>query len=504
MPDRLGCDAYDTCPIPYGRQVLSASSETPRHGLALGAAIGLIGEGLALPVGVISAAFLTRKLGLIDYGLLGVVFAAVAPIAWVTASVFGGRAAVRLISTAEGPPLDTAAALIRLNVWIGLAGWAAFCVAAPALASALARPGLAPLLMFAGAEILLFPIARAHRDTLTALGRYSGAGAAAAIQNITRLVLVLALVMAGFGVEGVVVALIVARITEIAWSRSLAAPPLRGPRRLRHERLGAVATTSFVYALCLQFFNRIDILLLTALGAVPATISEFAAAQGLASAPGLFAMVVSSMMIAAITRAEAVGTEDEGRRLRGYCDQVAAVAAGATVALAGAAPSLSRILFGAKFEGAAPLLTLLLLGGAGSIVLSLCTAQLIVSNRYRTLLAVGATMLTSAIVGHLLSIPVWGASGAAATTATVSGLAALAASLSVPGSRSVRLARLAKALACGLAGFGVARLVAGLGAPLLDAVGAAAAAAALMYLLRVVSLADIRGVLAGLRPGPKA
>lgn len=479
---------------------MSAPKETPRHGLALGATIGLLGEGLVLPVGVISAAFLTRTLGLAEYGLLGVIFAAVSPVAWVAASAFGGRAAVRLISTAERPALETAAAVIRMNLWIGLVGWAAFCAAAPLLAPALSRPGLTGLLMFAGAEILLFPIARAHRDTLTALGRYSGAGAGAAIQNTVRLLLVLALVTAGMRVEGVILAMVLARIAEIAWSRHLVAPPLLGVARIRHGRLRALAATSFLYALCNQVFNRIDILLLTALGGAPAAISEFAAAQGLAMAPGLFAMVVSGLMIAAITRAEAVGGEVEGRRLRGYCDQVAAVAAGATVALAGAAASLSTVVFGARFDGAAPLLTLLLLGGAGSILLSMGTAQLIVSNRYRTLLAIGATMLTLAICGHLLSIPVWGARGAAATTATMSGLAALAASLSVPGARSVRLARLAKALACGLAGFGAARFIAGLGAPLLDAAGGVGLALALMYLFRVVTLADVRGVLGGLGP----
>lgn len=480
---------------------MNGSKETPRrHGLALGAAIGLLGEGLLLPVGVISAAFLTRTLGLTEYGLLGVIFAAVSPVAWVAASVFGGRTAVRLISTAEGPALETAAAVIRLNFWIGLVGWAAFCAAAPLLASALAKPGLAGLLMFAGAEILLFPIARAHRDTLTALGRYSGAGVAAAIQNAVRLAMVLALVTAGLGVEGVIAALILARIAEIAWSRRLVAPPLLGSAKIRHGRLGTLATTSFLYSLCNQLFNRIDILLLTALGGSAVALSEFAAAQGLAMAPGLFAMVVSGLMIAAITRSEAVGNEGEGWRLRGYCDQVAAVAAGATVALAGAAGSLSTVLFGARFAGAAPLLTLLLLGGAGSIVLSLGTAQLIVSNRYRTLLAIGAAMLTLAVAGHLLSIPAWSARGAAATTATMSALGGLAAALSVPGSRSVRLARLAKALACGLAGFGAARAIATLGVPLLDAAGGVAVALGLMYLFRVVTLADIRGVLGSLRP----
>lgn len=481
---------------------MSGMAKIPHHradNLARGATIGLIGEGLILPVGLISAAFLTRNLGLERYGLLGVLFATVAPVAWVAASVLTGRAAIRLISSAA-VPLEMAAAVIRLNLVIGLVGWGLFCAATPVLAGWLRRPEIMAPLMLAGSEILLLPLARAHRDTLTALGRYVRAGSAAAIHHLVRLTFVIALVLAGLDVMGVVVALTLARVAEILWCRTIAAPPLRVRQGISGERLGELVSTMFLYALCLQLFNRIDILLLTALGGSDAALSRFTAAQALAMVPGLFAMVVGQLIIARMTRSEASGIGGEARSIRVQTDQIAAVGAGLTLAVAGAAPSLSLILFGGDFAGTAPLLTLLLMGGAGSVLVSLSTAQLVASGRYRLPLLIGAPMLATALAGHLMTIPHWQALGAAAVTALVALTSGLAAVLSLPGPRRDRILRLLKALACGALGFGLARLTGAAGLPLADVVCGPAAALGTMCVSGVISMVDIRTLLGNLGP----
>jgi hypothetical protein len=237
----------------------------------------LLGDALILPVGLISAAFLTRTLGLGGYGLVGVVFAAVGPVAWIAASMLGGRAAIQLISVAVAP-VAAASAVIRFNLWFGLVGWGLFCAASPLLAMWFDRPGIAGVLMLAGAEILLLPLARAHRDTLTALGRYSRVGVAAAIHHLVRLVLVIVFVTAGLNVAGVILALILARIAELLWCRAIEAPPLRRGH-IRDGRLVELVSMTFFYALCLQLFNKIDVLLLTALGGSNKVLSLYTAAQ---------------------------------------------------------------------------------------------------------------------------------------------------------------------------------------------------------------------------------
>jgi|GEM_PF-3786181 len=88
-------------------------------GLVRGTAIGLFTEALALPIGLISAAFLTRRLGVEEYGLLGVVLSTVVLIAWIAMSILAGPTTVRLVSGA-GMPMDMAGQLIRLNFRIGV------------------------------------------------------------------------------------------------------------------------------------------------------------------------------------------------------------------------------------------------------------------------------------------------------------------------------------------------------------------------------------------------
>jgi O-antigen/teichoic acid export membrane protein len=468
-----------------------------RDGLALGALFGLAGEALVLPAGIVSTAVLTRTLGLQGYGVLGVAVAAAAPVAWAAASVVGGRTAVRLIASAERP-LETAGAVVRASFWIGLAGWALFCLAAPVLARLLGRPAMTGLLMLAGADILLLPLARTHRDTLTGLGRYRAAGVGAGIQNLARLALILAAVGAGLGVAGVIGAIVAARLADIAWCRRVQAPPLRGSGGARPPRLGELVSSSFLYAACLQVFSRVDLLLLTGLGAAAAVVSRFSAAQTLSFAPGLFAMVVSPMAVAALTRAEAASGGAEAERLRAQGDLVAAVAAGGCVAVAGAAPSLARLVFGAAFAGTGPLLALLLLGGAGSVLLSLSTAQMLATGRYRAPVIVAAPMLAAAVAGHLFAIPRWGAAGAAAVTAAAALAAGIAAVLALPGPGGRRAFRLVKALACGAAGFAVAHAAGSHGLFLVDAVAGPAAALLLMYAAQVMNRADVEGFLGDL------
>ena len=466
------------------------------QGLTFGVIAGLFGEGLALPLGLVSAAFLTRRLGLGEYGLLGLVTAAVAPVAWAAASLLSGRPGLRLISTSH-TPLDTAGRLVWLNAAIGAGGWIVFCLAAPFLAAAFHRPEGTWLLMLGGAEILLFPISRAHRDTLAALGRYRSAGVAAAIQNFVRLATILIGVSLGLAVEGVLLAGVAARLAEIAWCRSVQAPRLRPSTEVRLGAVYGFLTATFVYALCLQIFNRMDILLLSALGGDPATVSRYAAAQMLATAPGLFAMVVSALMIAAITRAEVASGEAAADSVRVRCDQIAAVAAAATVAAAGGSDSLARVLFGERFAEAGPLLGVLLLGGAAAIVASMATAQLVTPRLHQRLFLVSPPMLALGLVGQLVAIPRWGAMGAAATTAVVGAAAAATATLLLPAPRRARLERLAKALACGACGYLVARELGAAGVSMLvDVAIGVATSLVLMRFARVILRSDLAAIVA--------
>ncbi|WP_089726397.1 lipopolysaccharide biosynthesis protein [Candidatus Thiosymbion oneisti] len=466
-------------------------------GLVRGATIGLFAEALALPVGLISAAFLTRHLGLEGYGLLGVVLSAVVPVAWVAVSILAGRTAVRLVSGAP-MPMDMAGQLIRLNFRIGAAGWVLFSALSPLLASWLGHPELTGLLILAGAEIFLLPLARAYRNALIGLGFYQHAGVSTAVFQLVRLGLIVILVGSGMSLEGAILALLSARVAEILWCRRRCAFPLRVPIRLRFSELRGLSTSVFLFALCIQVFNRIDILLLTVFGGSNKALGHFAAAQLLAMVPGLFAPSVMTPAIAAITRARSAGDLVGAGNISLQLERMAATMAGLTLALAGATPSLCRYLFGSDFAAAAPLAAWLLIGSAGVLLKSLAVTQLVVHYRHFLLPAIALPMLGTAVLAHVLVIPSWQALGAAIVTGTVGLLGGLAGVVILPAPRCPRLIRLAKALAGGLLGFLTARLVGADGLPLLDAVMGVTVALGMMWLTGVVRAEDIRRLYANL------
>ena len=466
------------------------------HALVTGAAFGVLGEGLALPAGVITAAVLARALGLNHYGLLGVLYAVVAPCAWTSASVLGGRSAIVIISSSPAP-LAAAAAVIRMSACVGLCGWLIFASCAPLIASGLHHPNAAGLLVLAGSEILLFPLARAHRDALIATGRYAGAGIAAGTYNLARLLLVVSMAGAYASVQMVVWAMILSRVAEIVVSRTSLSPPLGGRVPIGLRELVSLSSATFVYALCLQLFSRTDILMLAALKATNAALSEFTAAQSVAMAPGLIASVFGPLLLAHMRRSE----EASAIRTAQRCDQLSAVIAALCLAAAGGAPSISRLLFGEHYLESGELLGWLLVGAGGAVMQSFATAQMVSRGQFRRPLAFGALLIAIAIPAQLVAIPLWHEQGAAAVTGTVAMICGLAATAALPRPRQKRMLYLAKALFCGAAGFGIAHRIGGSGLVLVDLLCGATTTVALMYVLRILDMSDLRGLLSRPRYG---
>ena len=180
--------------------------------LARGTAFGILAEAIVLPTGLVSAAILTRSLGLELYGLIGVVMAAVGPVSWLLSSVLGLRSGVKIIAASDDP-IAASSGLLRLNLLIGVVGALIFAGAAPILAEVLGQPAIVLALQLGAAELLLLPVARSHRDSLIATGAYSRAGIAAAVFNVVRLGGVILFILMGLGIEAVMCAIILGRTT---------------------------------------------------------------------------------------------------------------------------------------------------------------------------------------------------------------------------------------------------------------------------------------------------
>jgi len=435
------------------------SAADARPGIARATVLGLVAEALALPAGLVTTTYLTRTLGAIDYGQISLVYAASSPVMWVASMTFAGRAAVKLIADADDWR-SMAAALLRANLLVGLLAALLFALAVPLIGLAFKQPGLAPYLWLAAAEISFMPVTRLHRDALTARGKYASPAWATVAYQSARLTLILVLVAAGWSITGVIVANLVARLVELATCRALQRLPFRGGTVGGLAPLGEFLGSLFVYSLCLQLFNRVDLLMVGWLG-VADTVGHYGAAQNIAQAHGLFALVFTPLLIAALRRAELAGALQEAAALRLGSARLAMGLWALAAPVAAGAPRLAILLFGPPFAASGAILAWLGIAGGAAVVLSVFSAHEVAAGRYHRPLSAAVPMLVTSVVLQIVLIPRYGGVGAASATAVAAVLAALIAQgFAGVGKLPSRGLDLLRAIGGGLAGFVGTRLAA--------------------------------------------
>lgn len=468
-----------------------------RPGIARATVFGFVAEATVFPAGLVTAAFLTRYLGVSDYGRLSLVYAVISPVVWLASATFAGRVGVSLLTEAQDWNA-TAASLLRANILLGIGAMLGFCALVPWLAAGLGSPDLAPLLWVAAVEIGLMPVARIHRDALIAKGRYSGPALATLVFQLARVALVLVLVSAGWSLLGAILANLGARALELMVYRTRVRVPIRGAVPGWLDGARAQIGTIFGYALCLQLFSRVDLLMLSVLRAPADDIGLYGAAQNVAQAPGLLAFVLSPLVIAALRRAELANAPGEVAALKSGSARIAlAIWALAGPAAAGA-PQLVGLLFGPSFASSGPILGWLGIGGGAGLVLSVLAAHQVAGGRFARPLVAAIPMLLAALALQAAWIPRYGALGAAWATAAAAILAAMIAQV-FDGFHhlSARTLDLARMVGGATAGYLSTQVAARAGIPSpIDILVGALVTGTILIAVRLASVREVRQLLA--------
>jgi O-antigen/teichoic acid export membrane protein len=414
-----------------------------------GSARVLAAEALAVPTGIVVVGFLARRLGADGYGELTLATASVAWIEWSVASALS-RAAVTLVAQAEDR-LAAGAAVVRTYLWASLGTAVLLWGAAPALAAALGRPPLALDLRLFALDVPLFLLAQAHRSILIGTGAFAARAVLAAWRWIARMVGVVTLVALGFGIPGAIAGAIGASLVELAIARRYVRPPLLGGHMAPGPLVVRVGLPLALFDLGIRAFDKLDLFCLTALTGSSRLAGFYGAAQNLSTAPGMFAMSFSPLLLSTLARTV---REDAQRIAR----PVAVDALRIVIALlpfaamaAGARGEITALVLGEAFLPAAPLFALLVFGELAVAVVSVCAAILTAAGRPAWTFALSGPMVALALAGNLALIPRFGAIGAALVTTAVAGAGALAALAAVhrawkiapPGATVIRSAAVA-------------------------------------------------------------
>jgi O-antigen/teichoic acid export membrane protein len=183
-----------------------------------------VAESIVLPAGLITAAFLARRLGPSGYGVFALTMAIVTWVEWTLAALLA-RAAVKVISDAEDWRPAGAAAL-RFYAAGGAIGFAAMWLSAGPLESLMHEPGLARHVRLIAFDVPLFMLSQAHQQVLVGTGQYTRRAIVGIWRWPVRLALIVVLVLGGLSIDGALGGVVAATAVELIVARRFVQPGL--------------------------------------------------------------------------------------------------------------------------------------------------------------------------------------------------------------------------------------------------------------------------------------
>lgn len=395
------------------RPVISASASTWSGTFRI-----FLAESLILPSGIATVAFLTRKLGPNDYGLLAL---AGALVIWVEATVIMlyGRVTVKWVAEAEDWR-KAAGMATRLHLLTGLLTAAALFLCAPAIASMLKAPQLAGALRLFSVDIPIYALAQAHRQILVALGAFTERAWVAAARWISRMLLIFVFVGAGLSLNGAILGSIGCSIVELFLARRYVKPPLFVRGRANFPDFWTYVIPLSAFSLSMRIFDKLDLFLLKLLGGTSAVAGFYGAAQNLSLMPGIFTLSFVPLLISTMTRMLQEGQTGSAAELIQDSWRMLLVMIPVAAIVAGSANEVALLFFGKEFLPAGNVLPLLIAAAIGVAAITIHTAIFTVSAKPGWTFTLVGPVLMLGVIAYLYAIPRGGAQGAAVVTMVTS------------------------------------------------------------------------------------
>lgn len=410
---------------------LRASLEptNPERILLRGTAYNFLAEALVLPTGLVTAAFLTRRLGPADYGLYTLAAVTIAWLEWTITAIFS-RSAIKFVSEAEDwRPIGSA--VFRWHLIVSLIAASGVFGGASILARLFNSEMLSGYLRIFALDIPLFGLARAHSTILMGLGSVNQRALACAARWITRLIFIILLVEAGFSVTGAIYGNIGASLIELSITRYYIRPSIFCKNGINMGQFWNYSFALFAFVLSLRIFERIDLFALKTLGGTASQAGIYAAVQNLTLAPSLFGLALSPILLAVLSRDLYLGDTEKAKQKGSGAMRIVLLLAPFAGMCAGASREIIMFLFGHSFQSAAPLLPPLMFGAVAMVMTSIAATILIAAGKPGWTFILTAPIVPFAVTGNMIVIPRMGPMGASLVTFFLSCLAAMATVLGV-------------------------------------------------------------------------
>lgn len=388
-----------------------------------------VAEALLLPTGILTAAFLTRRLAPEGYGLFTL---ALTFIIWVEGALTAlfARATVKFVGEIpEWQAVGTVVLRLHLLLSCGCAGilW----LLAPLLATLLNEPLFAGYLRLAVLDLPFFSVAQVQRSILVGTGAFRPRALASAGRWIARLVIIVLLVEMGFSVQGALLGNACASLVEVLIGRCYIRPSPFRSSRFPARLLWPYALPLFFSAISLAIFTKLDVVLLKTLGSTAAQAGVYGAAQNFSLLFEIFGFSFAPLLLSTLSRLLSVGDTQSAEVIGRNALRVGVGLLPVAALLAGTAAEVVPLAFGSQFLPAAPLSAILIFGSYALLLIAITTALLTAVGKPHAAFWLTGPLVPLAIVGHLWLIPRFGPFGAVLVTTLVASGGALASILTV-------------------------------------------------------------------------
>lgn len=397
--------------------------------LGSGTLKGFLAEALLVPTGLLTAVFLTRRLGPEGYGLFTLATTIVTWIEWSTTSIFS-RTTIKFVSEAlDWRPVGTT--VLQQHLLVSSIAAFLLCLLADPIAQLMGEPTFTTYLLLFSLEIPLFSLARAHRNILNGLGAFSGQAIAGASRLIARLLLIVLFVKLGFSLLGAILGSVGASLVELLVSRLYVRPSLLHRSCFPVKQLWNYAIPLTLFSLSMRFYEKLDLMMLKALGGTAQLAGIYGAAQSLSLLPNLFALSFSPVLLSNVSRILRDGDIASAKQISQQAMRLVLLMFPFAAMTAGAALGIVNFIFGSQYLKAAPLLAVLIFGAIAQLMISVTTAILIAAGKPTWTFALTGPLLPLVIIGHWLLIPQMGEMGASVVTTVLTSVAAIATVIAV-------------------------------------------------------------------------
>lgn len=399
------------------------SSQPGRH--LVDGTVRVFLAGLLFPLtGLITAGFLTRRLGTDGYGLL--VLSATL-FGWVELGInsFFARPAIKFIGEAK-TWLPVGSTLIRLQFIAGVGGGVLLGLLSFPLAWLLGEPLLAPYLALYALHIPISSLAQAHQSILVGIGSFRQKAVTNAYRWIARLLLILFLVEMGLSVPGAILGSLGAALVELAISRRYVRPPLFGRIAIPTRPFYDFGILLCISSILFLIFSSMGLVMLKILGGTLEQAGIYGAAQNLSIIPGLFGTSFSPLLLSTVSRLLFEGKTDQAKSMGLGAMRIVVGLFPFGALIAGAAPEIVTLVFGQSFELAGPILAVLIMGAIAFVMVSVAVVIATASGAPLFTLYLSTPLVLLVVIGNLVMIPRFDALGAAVVTALSQVIGALA------------------------------------------------------------------------------